>query len=129
METWRQERGKDSSEEGEEDGMLKIWSHPLPEDDLATSASEDADAAPVRPDKRQVVVLPLACGMRESNARDKQSQDKNDAKMRDGTVDGGSENAGCNQREEPTAGFSFEMPKMPPWWRPGMPITLTSPAK
>lgn len=112
---------------GEEDGMLKIWSHPLPVDDLATSASEDADAVPVRPDKRQVVVLPLACGMRESNARDKQSQDKNDAKMRDGTVDGGSENAGCNQREEPTAGF--EMPKMPAWWRPGMPITLTSPAK
>ena len=107
-----------------EDEMLKIWSHPLPDDDLPMSEAVGDDVA-YRPEKRQAVVLPLAYCMRESAAKDKQSQDKSDTKMRDGTVDGGPENTGCNQREE----AGIELPKMPAWWRPGMPIAVSSPGK
>ena len=107
-----------------EDEMLKIWSHPLPDDDVPVSEAAGDDVA-YAPEKRQAVVLPLACCMRESAAKDKHSQDKSDTKIRDGTVDGGPENTGCNQREE----AGIELPKMPAWWRPGMPIAVSSPGK
>jgi len=107
-----------------EDEMLKIWSHPLPADDMPMAEAADADAALERPEKRRAFLLPLASCTRESPPKDKQLHERSDAKVRDGAIEvGGSENAGCNQRED----SCIEMPKMPTWWRPGMPISVALP--
>jgi len=112
--------------ESEEDEMLQIWSHPLLPADGIGAAEMHTDEMH-RPPKRHAVVESLSACIRESPTKDKGGHDKGmgAGHIRDGAVDvHASENMAANLRQD-----SFiDMPKMPSWWRPGMPI-LVAPAE
>ena len=111
-------RGREAAEQSDDDEMLKIWSHPLlsAEDSAALDAGEEVEP----PSKRQAWVQPQAACIADSPGKDKTAHDR---QLRDSMVDACvSENTAANLRPE----AYIEVPKMPSWWRPGMPVLVAA---
>ncbi len=113
-------RGRDAAEQSDDDEMLKIWSHPLlsAEDSAALDAGDGDEIQP--PQKRQAWVQPQAACIADSPGKDKTAHER---QLRDSNVDASlSENAAANLRPD----AYIELPKMPSWWRPGMPVLVAA---
>ena len=112
-------RSREAAEQSDEDEMLKIWSYPLlPVEEAALGACDTHCDAVQPPTKRQAWVQAQAAYMGDSPGKDKAAQER---QVRDSTVDASvSENAAANLRPY------IELPKMPSWWRPGMPVLVST---
>ena len=112
-------RSREAAEQSDEDEMLKIWSYPLlPVEESALGAGDTHGDAVQPPQKRQAWVQAQAAYMGDSPVKDKAAQER---QVRDSTVDASvSENAAANLRPY------IELPKMPSWWRPGMPVLVST---
>ena len=114
-------RGREAAEQSDDDEMLKIWSHPLlsAEDSAALDGDGDGDEMQP-PQKRQAWVQPQAACIADSPGKDKTAHER---QLRDSNADASvSENAAANLRPD----AYIELPKMPSWWRPGMPVLVAA---